>query len=273
MSPASTPCDPPHRTSKAKVTPHATRETSPRRSRGLWQCLVLIGLAFHLLAGCGRPEPLPTLLPTLPPPPSATPTPTAAPTATVTPTPTVTPQPSPLPSSPIASPESVPIPRLLDAEPLPLHMPPWLADLDWALYAWLVQVLASTPRGHHYLEQIDQYQTEWLQLQYADPAFAQRTHDLLMAWQEPVRALQRGEGATFRLEPALVRESRAYLEDLAARGSPSLAQAIAAESAVIPWGGLENAPLDAAWQVILQAPPPPTPLFTPPSPPAGTPLP
>ncbi len=234
-----------------------------------WKRLRAGLLVGAFVAACTAPAPLPTLLPTVTPlPPTATATatasPTPRPTATFTPEPTATPQGKPQAGPPPPQPR----PALGGAGvPLPLQTD----DLDWAAFAFVARAMNQTERGRHYLALYQQHHQEWLALQAADPAWAQRTHDLFKAWEPAAQALMYGQGDQMRLTPGLVAMTRAYLDDLAARGSPELAAAIRTESAYIPWGGLADATVNAAWIAILGAPPPPP--APPSSPPAATPVP
>ncbi len=237
---------------------------------GGWWGLLLLGLA-----ACVRAEPLPTLLPTLPPPPAsptvarpAPPSPTPFPPATATalpsPTPTRTPPVTTAPLSPTPHPLAV-------AAGVWVPVPLQAEGIDWAAYAFVARAMSQTERGRHYLALYQQHHEEWLAMQAADPAWAQRTHDLFKAWEPVAQALMRGQGERVRLTPGLVALTQAYLDELAARGSPELAATVRRESAYIPWGGLGEATVNAAWAVILAAPPPPP--ATPARPPAATPVP
>ncbi|GEM_PF-4269813 len=236
------------------------------RRNPAWALGLLVAL---LLAGCTPAPALPTLLPTLTPspvPPTATPSPTQPPMPTPTPTPQPTETPAPAPTA--ASGRGVPLP-VLPAGGMPL--PPQAAGIDWSAYRYVFRAMQQTPQGAHYIALLQQHQAEWKALQQQDPDLAQRTLMLFKAWEVVAQALQRGQGDLVRLDPALVEATRAYLDDLAARGSPELAATIRAESAYIPWGGLGGATANAAWVAVMQGPPP-TPEPTSP-PPGATPVP
>ncbi len=230
-----------------------------------WKSRWALGLLVALLVGCSAAPELPTLLPTLTPSP-VPPTATPSPTQPATPTPTLTPQPTETPTA--ASGRGVPLP-VFPVGGMPLL--PHAAGIDWAAYRYVFRAMQQTPRGAHYILLLHQHYAEWQALQQQDPAFAQRTLKMFKAWEVVVQALQHGQGDLVRLDPALVEASRAYLDDLAARGSPELAATIRAESAYIPWGGLGGATANAAWVAVMQGPPP-TPEPTSP-PPGATPMP
>jgi len=244
----------------------------PRRvaHQGWW----LWGIILFGLAACARPEPLPTLLPTVPPPP-----PSAAASSTAPPpTPTATTTPAPSPTQPTATPTmETPTPASTTSAPMGLDAGVWVPvplqahDLDWAAYAFVARAMSQTERGRHYLALYQQHRDEWLALQAADEAWARRTHDLFKAWEPVAQALMLGQGEQVRLTPGLVAFTQAYLDELRARASPGLAATIQAEWAYIPWGGLGQATVNAAWAVIMGAPPPLP--ATPSLPPGATPVP
>jgi len=236
-----------------------------------WKSLGAVLLAGAFVAACTAPEPLPTLLPTLPPPqPSPTPWPTPPPSVTPTASP------APAPSMPPTATATTSLPTLTP-HPLAAAAGAWVPvplmaeDLDWAAFAFVARAMNQTERGRHYLALYQQYQGEWMALQQADPVWAQRTHDVFKAWEPVAQVLMYGQGDRARLTPGLIALTQAYLDDLSARASPELAAVIRTERAYIPWGGLSNATVNAAWAVVMQAPPPAP--ATPPLPPAATPMP
>ena len=256
-----------------------------------WLLGLALGLAAGLLSACGDAAPLPTLLPTLPPPAATTAAPEPArpsspPTATAPPAPTAAVAPPAPPSAPAAA---TPTPGLAPGltATLPSTLSPTLTPagggagfpfgpglapgVDWTAYAFVFQAMAATPRGQHYRTLFFLYQDEWRALQQQDPAFAQHTVQVLTVWQPAARALMEGRGDQVIITPEWVAAAQAYLDDLAGRASPELAAVVQQEQAYIPWGGLPGASVNAAWTVVMQGPPPaPAPT---PGPPAATPVP
>jgi hypothetical protein len=106
-------------------------------------------------------------------------------------------------------------------------------DLD-ALAAVRDELMAGAQNGTRLRDRYELFSSELVALLRADPTLWSDAAATLTAWSGPVRALVNGEGASATVTQPMVDAVDAFLVRIASVGSPALAQAIAAERALLP---------------------------------------
>ncbi len=207
--------------------------------------------------------PLPTATPTA----TRTPTPTSTPTSTPTPTPTSTPTSTPTPTSP---PTFTPTPTA-PLPPTPTPICRWgsasratlpklamlarsaiarmqqAAELAPLLYRLRDEVLSQTEAGQRYIDIYYTHSTEIATLMLADPQLDDEGMATLELLVPGLQALVDGQGETVTITAEQVQQAEAFLDALAAVGSPALQQAIATERTRRPLAQLVGMTMDQAW--------------------------
>ncbi len=208
------------------------------------------------------PTPTSTRTPTPTSTPTSTPTPTATPTPTSTPTPTFTPTRTPTPTA-TPPPTPTPTPRpgwcglgwaaraALPKLAMPAHSAlvriQRAAELAPLLYRVRDEVLSQTEAGQYYIDVYYMHSTEITDLILADPALYDEGMATLELFVPGLQALVDGQGEAVTITAEQVQRAEAFLDALAAVGSPALRQAIATERTRRPLAQLVGMTMDQAW--------------------------
>lgn len=208
------------------------------------------------------PTPTSTRTPTPTSTPTSTPTPTPSPTPTSTPTPTFTPTRTPPPTATLP-PTPTPTPRpgwcwlgfagrtALPKLAMPAHSAlgriQRAAELVPLLYRVRDEVLSQTEAGQRYIDMYYTHSAEIADLLLADPALYDEGMATLELFVPGLQALVDGQGETVTVTAEQVQRAEAFLDALAAVGSPTLQQAIATERARRPLAQLVGMTMDQAW--------------------------
>lgn len=123
------------------------------------------------------------------------------------------------------------------------------------LYRVETELLIWTPEGSHYLDLFSRNAEELVRVWQADPSLAQEGLAVIELWQPNLQALVDGKGGQAVITGDQVQAVTDFLDQLSAKGSPTLRQVIASERARKPLEPLAGLTMDQAYEVLIGSPP------------------